>query len=658
MKSKKSFFNKTIFKKNATLYWPIWVLYTLLLLFTQPVIFWSSCYYARYYDMYTYQDKLEDLIEVIYLDMHVYIIAFAALASGMALFHYLYNHKSASMIHAFPVDRTQLFGTNVLSGVAFLAVPQTISCLLLAIVAVCNGIHEIYYVVYWWLLALGTDIVAFAVVTFCAMFTGHLMALPVYTIIVNYFSYLVYYLIYVTVTIFGFGINELGRKTEQIVELLSPTECFLQNIGLVEQWDPVTRECTGAEVYGVEVLAIYLVVAVVLYAAAFITYKKRHIEQAGEFITVGWVKPVFRYGIALAGGFVGSILMREFLRGIGIGCNMVMFVILLVLIGSVCFFIADMFLHKSFRVFKKRNWMHCGICLTAVVVTFFGILAIGKQYEDYQPELAEIESAYVDWGYDINFKDEEAAAVLALHKEILANKDTCMAALEKTGNVEYEYVRIGYQLKDGDYIRRSYQLPNGYEKIDAVLTQIAELEMDVDNYLDYAFVENYENIEVFHEGYFEASFIDDSFVNGEGDTVYNYRTINLSSEQAKELYDAVIADAKAGTLMKYNIRSWRTEIDMKEMAAASTWKYSEAYLMIQFENPNLKKEAQIGSNQNSSVYNGALVQEYVQEHVDTENWYSAHLNVGPDCENIVNKLIAFGIIESVDDIWWGEISEE
>ena len=129
MKSKRSFFNKTIFLKNVTLYWPIWGLYTIFLVFVQPLTFWSRCYYSKFYDKYTYQDKLEDLIEVIYLDVHVYFIALMALASGMALFHYLYHQKSANMIHAFPIDRVQLFGTNVLSGISFLAVPQTISSL-------------------------------------------------------------------------------------------------------------------------------------------------------------------------------------------------------------------------------------------------------------------------------------------------------------------------------------------------------------------------------------------------------------------------------------------------------------------------------------------------------------------------------------------------
>ena len=37
MKSKISFFNKAIFKKNFTHFWPVWVLYTLYLIMVFPV---------------------------------------------------------------------------------------------------------------------------------------------------------------------------------------------------------------------------------------------------------------------------------------------------------------------------------------------------------------------------------------------------------------------------------------------------------------------------------------------------------------------------------------------------------------------------------------------------------------------------------------------
>lgn len=380
MKSKKSFFNKTIFWKNVTLYWPIWTIYTLVLLFMQPISLWISSYNSQFYESYTYSEHLQDLIYVIYLDIHVYLIAFVALFTGMALFSYLYNHKSANMIHALPVDRTQLFCTNVLSGVLFLAVPQTVSAILTVIVALCNGIMEVHYVGYWLLLAIGTDVMAMAVVTFCAMFTGHIIALPVYAVIVNYLSYWVYYIVYVTVAMFGYGVNDIGIDAQRVAVLFSPTEAFINNIGLCMNFDK-KGECIGALVYGVEVLAVYLVVALVLYVVAYITYQKRHIEQAGEFITVGWVKPVFRFGMGATGGFFGGMMLREFLCAVGIGCKLPVLILIMLLLGAIAYFVADMLIHKSFRVFKKRNWIGCGIFSIVMICAFFGMYGLANNHK-------------------------------------------------------------------------------------------------------------------------------------------------------------------------------------------------------------------------------------------------------------------------------------
>ena len=41
MKSKTSFFNRTVFKKNVTLYWPIWVCYLLYGMVKVPGQLWS-----------------------------------------------------------------------------------------------------------------------------------------------------------------------------------------------------------------------------------------------------------------------------------------------------------------------------------------------------------------------------------------------------------------------------------------------------------------------------------------------------------------------------------------------------------------------------------------------------------------------------------------
>ena len=38
MKLKNSFFNKTIFVKNITMYWPLWVVYTFIVMCMHPMV--------------------------------------------------------------------------------------------------------------------------------------------------------------------------------------------------------------------------------------------------------------------------------------------------------------------------------------------------------------------------------------------------------------------------------------------------------------------------------------------------------------------------------------------------------------------------------------------------------------------------------------------
>ena len=160
MKSKISFFNKTIFLKNVTLYWPIWGVYAFFVLMYQPIIYWIATSMSLRYEQFTQAQKLQDLISTLNFSPYVILIALTALVSGMALYSYLYNSKSANMIHSLPVDRTQLYGTALISGWAFLIVPLFISAVLMTILCLCNGIPEIGYVWLFFLCAAGIAFIA------------------------------------------------------------------------------------------------------------------------------------------------------------------------------------------------------------------------------------------------------------------------------------------------------------------------------------------------------------------------------------------------------------------------------------------------------------------------------------------------------------------
>lgn len=642
MKSKISFFNKAIFKKNLTLYWPIWGVYTLTLLCMHPVVLWLNMYYdSQFYNSYTLTDKLRDLISCLNTEPDILLIAVASIVIGMSLYGYLYNHKSANMIHSLPVDRNQLFGTNVISGMTFLIVPLLLTAVVMTIVAACNGLPGIENIWIWFLLMAGTAFSAFSIVTFCAMFTGHVAALPVYVLILNCLPFWAYYMVYAVIITFGYGVDSIRMGIYNVLQYFSPLACFLSNVGLGQKYDD-SGNLTDVAVYGGWVVAIYVLVSIVLLAIAYFTYKKRQVEKTGDFLTVEWLKPVFRWGVGMTGGVFGALAVREVLISARVGCGMMAFVLIMLALGAICYFAADMLICKTFRVFKKKNWIGCGGFSVILLLCFFGLYSASQSFESYVPEVEDVSSASISMRYEVVLEEEEAQAIIDIHEQLLEYNDYCQE-YEENGNWDYDYINITYNLKDGDYISRYYIIPYKYEEMDAVVSQITELEQDDDNLLSYLFCQNYDKITEFGTGWFTALFLDYK-ASGVEYSDYTYVDFDLTTEQVKELYEAVIADAKAGTLTKYN--TYATFFD-------DYYGYSEAYINLEFKNPNIDNETY--GEYYDEYYDGYYYVDsmYYEEEVYSY-WGYACIYIGPDCENIINKLIEFGLIESVDEVYWGK----
>ena len=511
MKSKISFFNKTIFKKNVTLYWPIWGIYSLIVVIMQPGLVWLFNNMDYFSNGYADEMKFRDLMDTLRFENYVVLIAFAALLAGMALYSYMYNNKSANMIHSLPVDRTQLYGTTIISGLAFLIVPLFGAALLSTLLCLIYTIPGIGYVWLWFFVMAALAIIAFSIVSICALFTGHIVVLPMYVVAVNLLSWIVYYLISVVITTFGFGVTTLGSNAEDLAGVFCPIQCFNDNLSWAYHYSD-TGELVDISLTGVEFLLLYLVLAVVFYAAAYVIYRKRKIEQAGDFLTVNWVKPIFRGVVGIFGAIFGAMLVREVLLDTRIGCGMPLFVCMLLIIGAICYFAADMFIKKSFHVFKKKNWLGCGVFSVVVLVAFFGMYALANKYENEVPKLADIEQAEIQLGYEITLYGEAAAPILEIQKDILAQADYIESRVSD-GDRYYNMVRISYQLKDGDTITRRYALSQEDEKLNAIYKKIVLLEQDEENYLVNTFGKNYANITTFYGGSLEAYFINDGAFN-------------------------------------------------------------------------------------------------------------------------------------------------
>ena len=100
MKSKTSFFNKTVFEKNIKLFWPLWALYMIILLLMGPLSMWSRYRTAENYYGKDWQLHMSGFLSpAIAMRPTVIIIFIMAVCTGMALFNYLYSQKACNMIH-------------------------------------------------------------------------------------------------------------------------------------------------------------------------------------------------------------------------------------------------------------------------------------------------------------------------------------------------------------------------------------------------------------------------------------------------------------------------------------------------------------------------------------------------------------------------------
>ena len=648
MKSKISFFNKTIFMKNVTLYWPIWGIYTLISLVMQSGVIWLCNNMSYFGNGYSDENQFRDLMGALGFDGYVVLIAFGALLSGMALYSYMYNSKSANMIHSLPVDRTQLYGTTLISGWAFLIVPLFATALLTSLFCLIYTIPGIGYVWLWFLVATALAIIAFSIVSICALFTGHIVVMPMYVFAVNVISWVVYFLINAVVTTFGFGVTELGDDAATLAGVFCPIQCFGEHLRWTINYSD-TGKIDGALLEGTEYIWMYLVIAVVFYVGAYLIYRKRKIEQAGDFLTVNWVKPIFRVVVTVLGAIYGAMMVRAILLDTRLGCGIPLFIVLMLVAGVICYFAADMFIKKSFHVFKKKNWIGCAVSCVIVLVSFLGMYGLAEVYENDVPEIEDLKYAEIRYGYDITLYGEDMEIILEIQKDILEKADYIESRIA-AGDRYYDMVTIRYQPEGKAWIYRRYPLSMQDDSLKEIYEKIAILEADEENYLVNTFGGDYANVTTFYSGTLNAFFIEPK--DREKENFYpdsSYDSKSLDAEQTKELYYAIIADIKAGTMMKYNVNDGKFAYgDGSYTEGADEVYYGSTEVMITLEYLIPKAEPDV--NGDAPVKDEGYVVD--DEYYEKTNY--VHLYIGPDCENVINKLIELGVIESKEHVWWGD----
>ena len=560
-----SYFNKTLFAKHFARFWPIWGLYGLI---------WTVCLplgiLAGSRSGWMAADAR--VLPLNYLDTTGWFSAATFLAvvfgllAAMAVFSYLYSARSVSLFHALPLRREGLFLTSYLAGLGFLILPNlAVFLLALAAEAACGAV--VFSSLFTWLVVsslLGLFFYSFAV--FCAMFTGHILALPAFYVVLNGLAagLAVLFGQMAHEFLFGFdGAAWLSGIATWLSPILRLSACHVVIPTVMDAAGTGRADYASAYFTGLGYVALYALVGVALAAAALAVYRRRQLETAGDVVSVSWVRPVFKYGVAFCAAVaLGETLYSLFSALLPRGAWGLL--LMLLLWGAAGYFVAEMLLRKKFWVFRG-SWKGCVVllcCLTAAMCLMeFDVTG----FERRVPDPARVQSVSLDAGSTAPYDDangqgllldgpEDIAAVTELHRAIVARKaaiegaeaDYTYEQLDSGLEVETSgqaWVQLRYTLTDGSVVTRSYRIPLTQEALDDPDTPAARLDalLNAPGQAEKAY------FGAMAEGdYLISAVVTQPHYDEEG--AYYYDEKPVDSAGLEELWSAVQADLADGSL--------------------------------------------------------------------------------------------------------------
>lgn len=481
MRSVTSYFNRDLLRGALLRTWPLWAAYTLIWLFLLPVTLFIHL--SDRHIVYSRPTLSYELLNT-GLSSGVMMAAVFGIFFAMAMFAYLTSPRATNGMHAMPIRREGLFLTHYLAGLFCQVVTLLVSFALAALVTAAFGVFDGYAVGTGLLLCVLLVLFFYSFGVLCMVCVGQILAGAVFYGILNFLFVGMEALLRSFAGNFLYGYD--GRSSAFSTAPLSPLVEIVRSLSVVYVYDDAgTRFGTtyysstydgidplgpiGVRVFGLGTLAAYAAAGLVLAALALLLYRKRRSEMTGNTVAIGWLRPVFKYGVALCSAFSLGQLLSYFVfeltdstytAGALIGT-----IACMIFAGLIGYYAAEMLLKKSFRVFKT-SWK--GALATSAVLILIG-LSFPLDLTGYQtrvPEQNDIVSATVNlYGGNVSGSFD-----LSGQESIALLRDAhCAVITDKARQTEYNrrYVpfdgdtctlRITYELADGTELFRTYDL--------------------------------------------------------------------------------------------------------------------------------------------------------------------------------------------------------
>ena len=425
MKSRTSFFNATVLRKDITRFAPMWGLYLVGMLLICLGGFFAN-------------EAVLSLAETMGVTIGYFsIINFCyALICAELLFGDLFNSRLCNALHAMPLRRESWFVHHLVSGIAFSVIPNLIVALCLI-----PQLGTYWFVSFIWVGGLTLSyLFFFGAAVLSAMCTGSRFAMALVYALINFLSVLVLWLLKFLYEPLLFGIV---IKTDGFIFLSPVSYLCMTELNFLNFLDKINAFYNPQN--GWPYLVWIAVAGVAMLAGALLLYRRRHLESAGDFITVRPLAPVFHVLYTLVAGIV--LHLFTYLFGIEES-----YVFLAVGIAA-GFFTGLMLLKRTVRVFKVSTFV--GLAVMAAVV--FGSMGLAKLdvlgIVNWMPKESSVKTVSVGYTYTgISYSTEDAAEIselLSIHQLILDTRD----------EADYGYpIELEYTLNDGSVVSREYTI--------------------------------------------------------------------------------------------------------------------------------------------------------------------------------------------------------
>jgi len=552
MRSGTSCFNFTVWKKTFLRFWPIWAANLAFWLLVMPVRGLMA------------MDDLDHMKEFAAstggaVEASLFCAVVLAPMAAMAALSHLYSSRAANFTGALPVRREGMFVSHYLAGLAMLLLPNLAVFLLTLLVEAAGGAVEMLPLLFWLGCLCAEEFFFYSFAVCLGMFAGHILALPVFYGIFNCICYALYMTLEWVFDRFIHGwAPAVGSFADELVAWLTPVGKLLRDVRFdrsLHVRDTVSDFAWTLTYEGGGVLLAYAAAAVVLTVCSLLLYRKRQMETAGDVVAVKAMRPVFRYGVAVCAGLFFGCMTQAILNLGTFG--LCVSILLWAVVGC---FAAQMILDKTFRVFRK--WKGSAAVAAAFLLMFAVIGFDLTGYETRIPDPAQV--SYVELGGIYSSPNDDANSFRGVRVEdpeaIKLVTGLHRAAVERRDDAYYTTVSMVYHLTDGSTLCRRYDI--NLERIedgddipqivstlinDPVLLRQAYRFDEAEKLLSEGGRLVEVGVRIPDEEYNDYYQYGDMMVEEAGRAMY------FSGDDAKAIWDAVLADLDAGNLKRYTI---------------------------------------------------------------------------------------------------------